>query len=85
MKQFCPSCGALQDVLVERREETYTYRGEDVTTSHEFSVCSICSHEFSTATQAEDSLRAVRKEYRGRHDMVTPGVGSPNTFGRRPP
>ena len=79
MKQFCPNCGALQVVRFEKREETYTFRGEDITTSHEFYVCSICSEEFSTAAQAEDSLRAVWKEYRGRHDMVTPGGGLPNT------
>ena len=72
MKQFCPNCGALQVVRVETREETYTFRGEDITTSHEFYVCSVCSEEFSTAAQAEESLRAVREEYRRGHDLVTP-------------
>ena len=71
--------GTLQDVRVETREDTYTFRGEDVTASHEFYVCSVCSEEFATATQADESFRAVREEYRGRHDLVTPGVDRANT------
>lgn len=72
MNRFCPSCETVQEVEISTREETYPIRGEEQTIKSEFSVCTVCGEEFSTAEQAQSSLEAVREAYRRKHNLVTP-------------
>jgi len=72
MKTLCPYCGTVQNAKTISRIETYTYKGETISLSHELSVCTVCGTEMATAQQAGDSLIAVREAYRGRHDLISP-------------
>lgn len=67
MKQFCPSCDRVQEIEISTREETYPFRGEQFTIESEYSVCSVCGEDFSTAKQAQSSLEAAREAYRYKH------------------
>ena len=68
---LCPDCGQLQPAQLDSREETYTYRGENIATRHEFFVCAVCGAEISTAEQADKSFESVRECYRSTHNLVT--------------
>jgi putative zinc finger/helix-turn-helix YgiT family protein len=72
MRAFCPHCATVQDVRSDTRDETYTVRGEAITVPHTVSVCNVCSGEFSTAPQTQESLTRVREEYRAAHNLVSP-------------
>ena len=72
MRILCPHCGTVRNAKTISRIETYTYKGESITLSHESSVCTVCEAEVAKAQQAEDNLIAVREAYRSRHDLISP-------------
>lgn len=71
---FCPACNAHKELAVKRIQETYSVRGEPITTENEVAYCSSCGaevydHELDAAT-----LERVYAEYRRRHDLISPGA-----------
>ena len=71
-KILCPQCGSIREATIATREETYPFRGESITTVHEFSVCVDCGTDVATAAQMDRNLSAIREAYRTRHELVTP-------------
>jgi len=73
MKEYCPNCGVLEDVILIEGKEFVIVRSEKIEVNAKYLKCLACDEEFNSPTIKERSLREAYVEYRRRHSMVQPG------------
>lgn len=72
MKGMCPICEDYRDIQIIRCEEEATIRGRKIIAEVEYSLCSYCKNEFSTADQMDLTLTNGYNEYRKLENIIFP-------------
>ncbi|MFC1761195.1 type II TA system antitoxin MqsA family protein [Planctomycetota bacterium] len=71
-QDICPNCEDYCEVVLKRRDESYTVRGEEIILSVENTICSQCGEPIGKDEQDQGILDAIHAEYRHRADLLTP-------------
>ncbi|MDI6696621.1 MAG: DUF4065 domain-containing protein [Anaerolineales bacterium] len=72
MNGFCPNCEKESSLLLVRKTEDFSVRGEIVNVEVEYYQCQECGEEFEDSRSAIDPYEIAYREYRARKGMLQP-------------
>ncbi len=70
-EKFCPACEDYRVFSTEKRGETYTVRGREISMPVTVEVCSACGESLFDEARDEDLLRRAYAEYRQIEGLLT--------------
>lgn len=72
MNGFCPNCEKESSLLLVRKAEDFSVRGEIINVEVEYYQCQECGEEFEDSKSAIDPYEIAYREYRARKGMLQP-------------
>lgn len=72
-ERYCPNCEDYRGFRAERRKETYTVRGKEITVPVDVEVCAECEEALSSEGGDQKILDEVNSAYRNQEGLLSPG------------
>ena len=71
---YCPNCDADTDARVIEREETYSVKGDPITTVCQVRICDRCEQSIFDETLDSPNIDRFYDVYRTRHGIIAPSM-----------
>lgn len=72
MNQFCYECNSDQEVIVVRKKEVFSVKGEPIEVVSDVMTCTVCGEEIFDKELDEKNLARVYQEFRNKHNYLSP-------------
>jgi putative zinc finger/helix-turn-helix YgiT family protein len=72
MKEHCPRCKKIEEVVVGEKEETFPIKEDKITITSQIAYCKKCKQEVFSEKLDGENIRKVYDIYRSKHNILSP-------------
>ncbi len=69
---FCPACNEKTSTKIEKRQESFNIKGQNITMESEIRVCAKCGEEILDEKLDNENLKRFYNEYRKNNGLLMP-------------